>query len=72
MLQAFKRFLSDLAVGEKDQAGFQDSDYRLAAAALLIHAAMIDGANVGHRAQQAASASSCCGSVSTKRRRTIW
>jgi uncharacterized tellurite resistance protein B-like protein len=44
MLQAFKRFLSDLTVGEKDQGRFEDGDYRLAATALLIHAAMIDGA----------------------------
>ena len=44
MLQAFKRFLSDLAGGEKDHARFEANDYRLAAAALLIHAAMIDGA----------------------------
>ena len=31
MLQAFKRFLSDLAGGEKDQSRFEDGDYRLAA-----------------------------------------
>ena len=43
MLQSFKRFLSDLAVGEKDQSRFEDNDYRLAAAALLIHAGLIDG-----------------------------
>jgi uncharacterized tellurite resistance protein B-like protein len=43
MLQSFKRFLSDLAVGQKDQSRFEAGDYRLAAAALLIHAAMIDG-----------------------------
>ena len=43
MLQAFKHFLSELAGGEKDQKRFADNDYRLAAAALLIHAAMIDG-----------------------------
>ncbi|MPZ40417.1 MAG: TerB family tellurite resistance protein [Rhizobiales bacterium] len=43
MLQAFKQFLSDLAVGEKDPNRFEDNDYRLAAAALLIHAAVIDG-----------------------------
>ena len=43
MLQALKRFLSDLAGGETDQARFADNDYRLAAAALLVHAAMIDG-----------------------------
>jgi uncharacterized tellurite resistance protein B-like protein len=44
MLQAFKQFLSDLAGGEKDHACFEDDDYRLSAAALLIHAALIDGA----------------------------
>jgi uncharacterized tellurite resistance protein B-like protein len=43
MLQAFKQFLSDLATGDKDQSRFQDSDYRLAAAALLVHATTIDG-----------------------------
>ncbi len=43
MLQAFKQFLSDLAVGQKDQRRFEESDYRLAATALLIHAALIDG-----------------------------
>ena len=32
MLQAFKRFFSDLAVGEKDQSRFEANDYRLAAA----------------------------------------
>jgi uncharacterized tellurite resistance protein B-like protein len=44
MLHAFKQFFSDLTAGEKDQRRFADGDYRLAAAALLIHAAMIDGA----------------------------
>jgi uncharacterized tellurite resistance protein B-like protein len=44
MLQSFKRFFSDLAAGEKDQTRFEDDDYRVAAAALLIHAAAIDGA----------------------------
>jgi uncharacterized tellurite resistance protein B-like protein len=44
MLHAFKQFLSELAGGEKDHARFGDDDYRLAAAALLIHAAAIDGA----------------------------
>ena len=43
MLQSFKRFFSDLAVGQKDQSRFEAGDYRLAAVALLIHAAMIDG-----------------------------
>jgi uncharacterized tellurite resistance protein B-like protein len=44
MLQAFKQFLSDLASGEKEQDRFEDVDYRLAAAALLVHATTIDGA----------------------------
>ncbi len=44
MLQSFKQFLSDLTVGEKNQSRFADSDYRLAAVALMIHAATIDGA----------------------------
>ncbi|HZO45914.1 MAG TPA: TerB family tellurite resistance protein [Xanthobacteraceae bacterium] len=44
MLDSFKRFFADLAGGEKDQSGFEDNDYRVAAAALLIHATTIDGA----------------------------
>ena len=44
MLQAFKRFLSELTAGEKEPSRFEDGDYRLAAAALLIHAGLIDGA----------------------------
>jgi uncharacterized tellurite resistance protein B-like protein len=43
MLQSLKRFLSDLSGGQKDHNQFEESDYRLAAAALLVHAAMIDG-----------------------------
>jgi uncharacterized tellurite resistance protein B-like protein len=44
MLQSLKRLFSDLSGGEKAQHAFADDDYRLAAAALLIHAALIDGA----------------------------
>ena len=44
MLQAFQQFLSELASGTKEQDRFDAGDYRLAAAALLTHAAMIDGA----------------------------
>jgi uncharacterized tellurite resistance protein B-like protein len=44
MLQALKQFLSDLTGERKDQARFEADDYRLAAAALLVHAALIDGA----------------------------
>jgi uncharacterized tellurite resistance protein B-like protein len=43
MLQSLKRFVSDLSGGQKDHNQVEESDYRLAAAALLVHAAMIDG-----------------------------
>ena len=43
MFEAFKNFVTDLASGEKDPARFDHNDYRLAAAALLVHAAVIDG-----------------------------
>jgi uncharacterized tellurite resistance protein B-like protein len=43
MLESLKNFLSDLAGGEKHPARFEHNDYRLAAAALLIHATTIDG-----------------------------
>jgi uncharacterized tellurite resistance protein B-like protein len=43
MLQAVKRLFSELAGSEQEPQRFQDNDYRLASAALLVHAAMIDG-----------------------------
>ena len=43
MFEAFKNFVTDLASGDKDPARFDPNDYRLAAAALLVHAAVIDG-----------------------------
>src|SRR5262245_15097569 len=43
MLDILKNFLSDLTGGAKHPARFADNDYRLAAAALLVHAATIDG-----------------------------
>src|ERR1051325_2421587 len=43
MLESLKQFLADLAGGTKPQHHFQDDDYRLAAAALLIHISTIDG-----------------------------
>lgn len=43
MLDSLKNFLSELAGGEKHPARFEENDYRLAAAALLIHASTIDG-----------------------------
>lgn len=44
MLDSLKNFLSDLAGGHKHQARFEENDYRLAAAALMVHAGTIDGA----------------------------
>ena len=43
MFEAFKSFVADLADGNKHPDRFDDGDYRVAAAALLIHAAVIDG-----------------------------
>ena len=43
MFQAFKDFVSELTGGHKDPGRFDESDYRLAAAALLVHVGMIDG-----------------------------
>jgi uncharacterized tellurite resistance protein B-like protein len=44
MLDTLKTFFADLAGGAKPQERFADNDYRLAAAALLIHVVGIDGA----------------------------
>jgi uncharacterized tellurite resistance protein B-like protein len=43
MFEAFRKFLSDLSAGDKHPSRFGDDDYRLAASALLVHAAAIDG-----------------------------
>jgi len=43
MFQAFKQFMAELAGGQKHPSRFEESDYRLAAVALLVHVAMIDG-----------------------------
>jgi len=43
MFKAFKTFIADFVDGEKHPSQFADDDYRLAAAALLVHAAAIDG-----------------------------
>jgi uncharacterized tellurite resistance protein B-like protein len=42
MLDSFRNFVSELTGGDK-QPRFAENDYRLAAAALLIHASTIDG-----------------------------
>lgn len=46
MFAALKQFLSEFGEGEGDKhpSRFDDNDYRLAAAALLVHTAAIDGA----------------------------
>jgi uncharacterized tellurite resistance protein B-like protein len=43
MFDAFRKFVSALTAGDTHPSRFQDGDYRLAAAALLVHAAAIDG-----------------------------
>lgn len=43
MLESLKQFLADLAGEAKQQDHFGDDDYRLAAAALLIHVCSVDG-----------------------------
>ena len=43
MFEVLKKFVSDLADGESHPSRFADNDYRIAAAALLVHAAAIDG-----------------------------
>jgi uncharacterized tellurite resistance protein B-like protein len=43
MFESFKNFVSEFVDGEKHPSQFADNDYRLAAAALLVHAAAIDG-----------------------------
>jgi len=43
MFESFRKFLSQVSQGEKQPAHFAHDDYRLAAAALLVHAAGIGG-----------------------------
>jgi uncharacterized tellurite resistance protein B-like protein len=43
MFDAFRKFLSDCTTGDKQPGRFEENDYRLAASALLVHAAAIDG-----------------------------
>jgi uncharacterized tellurite resistance protein B-like protein len=43
MFQSFRKLLSEISEGRKSPAHFEHDDYRLAAAALLVHAAVIDG-----------------------------
>jgi uncharacterized tellurite resistance protein B-like protein len=43
MLESLRNFLSDLSGGDKRQDAFAEDDYRLAAAALLVHVCTVDG-----------------------------
>jgi uncharacterized tellurite resistance protein B-like protein len=43
MFESFRNFINDFVDGEKHPSRFGEDDYRLAAAALLVHAAAIDG-----------------------------
>src|SRR5215468_6195889 len=43
MFDSFRKFLSDVSEGGKHPTHFEHNDYRLAAAALLVHTAAIDG-----------------------------
>src|SRR5262245_42001963 len=43
MFESFRKFVSEVSEGDKHPAWFDHNDYRLAAAALLVHAAAIDG-----------------------------
>ena len=44
MFDAIKNFVTDLASGDKQAGRIGDDDFRVATAALLVHAAAIDGA----------------------------
>ena len=43
MLEAFRNFVAEFVDGGKHPSQFADNDYRLAAVALLVHVATIDG-----------------------------
>jgi uncharacterized tellurite resistance protein B-like protein len=43
MFQSFRNFIAEFVDGEKHPTQFAEDDYRLAAAAMLVHAAAIDG-----------------------------
>jgi uncharacterized tellurite resistance protein B-like protein len=43
MLKEIKTFFTELTSDAKSQAQFGENDYRLAAAALLVHVATLDG-----------------------------
>ncbi|MGU3496835.1 TerB family tellurite resistance protein [Xanthobacteraceae bacterium A53D] len=44
MFRALSDFISDISGGHREATAFEDNDYRLAAATLLVHVMAIDGA----------------------------
>lgn len=44
MFRTLSDFITDITGGQREAAAFDESDYRLAAAALLVHVMSIDGA----------------------------
>ena len=47
MLESLKNLMAELGGGHKHQDRFGDDDYRVASAAMLIHASVVDGAMSG-------------------------
>ncbi len=43
MFEAFRKIVAELTDGDKHSSSYDESDYRLAAAALLVHTASVDG-----------------------------
>ncbi|MBV1698357.1 MAG: TerB family tellurite resistance protein [Hyphomicrobiales bacterium] len=43
MFESFRNFVAEIVEGDKHPNQFADNDYRLAAVALLVHAAAVDG-----------------------------
>jgi uncharacterized tellurite resistance protein B-like protein len=66
MFESFRKFLSDVSEGEKRPPHFEHDDYRLAAAALLVHAAAIDG-TVSDVERRSCTRSSSGNSASTRK-----
>jgi len=43
MFESFRNFVAEIVEGDKHPSQFADNDYRLAAVAMLVHAAAVDG-----------------------------
>jgi uncharacterized tellurite resistance protein B-like protein len=72
MFESFLKFLPQISEGSKHPTQFEHNDYRLAAAALLVHTAAIDG-NMSDLERDQLYAVVKRNSVSTRRRpRSRW